>query len=220
MLEYVEINPENGAPNYSVIWLHGLGADGYNFVPIVDELHLPQNEKIRFIFPHAPIRPVTLNHGVSMRAWFDIIDLTLEGRLDEEGLLNASHEIEQFIQQEVRRGIPMNHIFIAGFSQGGALALYTALRYQHRLAGIIALSTYLPLREHHIKELTPANIHTPIFFAHGIYDPVIPYAWGEKSKNSLADKGYPITWHRFEMEHEVDQECVVALGAWLKEQCQ
>src|SRR5262245_6396447 len=200
----------------SVIWLHGLGADGHDFEPIVPELDLPREQSIRFIFPHAPIRPVTLNNGMRMRAWYDLYDLEEHGRADEAGLRASAAAIEALIALEVERGTPSERIVLAGFSQGGALALHTALRHGARLAGIVALSAYLPLRSKVAAERNAANASTPVFIAHGRLDPVLPFAAGEGARDELIQLGYPVTWKAYQMPHSVCAEEVVDISAFLR----
>ena len=194
LLETIEIETGKN-PAASVIWMHGLGADGNDFVPIVNELDLDGTPAIRFLFPHAPMRPVTINNGVVMRAWFDVSLGDLEGnarRADERGVRESQAQIAALIEREAKRGVGAEHIVLAGFSQGGAIALQTALRYPRRLAGVMALSTYLPLAGTLVTEATPANKATPIFMAHGIYDPLIPLALGalvSGFKNAISHQG-------------------------------
>lgn len=197
-------------PQYSVIWLHGLGADGHDFVPMLDELKLPV--AVRFIFPHAPKIPVTINGGFVMRAWYDIADPTIDAQQDEAGIRASQAAIEALIAQEVARGIPAQHIFLAGFSQGGAIALHTALRLNGPLAGVLALSAYLPL-----AELTAeATCHgTPIFMAHGRSDPVVPYALGIASRERLLELQCAVEWHEYAMQHSVCAAELIDIQAWL-----
>jgi phospholipase/carboxylesterase len=207
-----ESGPE---PRASVIWLHGLGADGNDFVPIVPELRLPPQIAIRFVFPHAPIRPVTINNGMRMRAWYDIAAADLTNRADLGGVRQSASELEALIERERARGIAAGKIVLAGFSQGGAIALYAGVRYRERLAGIMALSTYLIGPDTLATEASPANAEAPIFMAHGTADPVVRYVWGEASKRLLEARGYAVEWHSYPMEHSVCIEEVRAIGAWL-----
>ena len=218
LLEAVEI--ETGTnPAAAVIWMHGLGADGNDFVPIVRELKLAATPAVRFVFPHAPMRPVTINNGYVMRAWYDVTYGDLEGkskRPDETGVRASEQEIVKLIAKEQARGIDSEKIVLAGFSQGGALALQTGLRYPEKLAGIMALSTYLPLAETLAREAAEANKRTPIFMAHGTHDPVVSYAWGSASRRMLDDLGYPVEWREYPMQHSVCLEEVDDVAVWLK----
>lgn len=216
MLETVELSPQ-GQHRASVIWLHGLGADGNDFVPIVPELQLADDLGVRFIFPHAPVRPVTLNNGMAMRAWYDIIGLDRNGPEDETGINASRDDVEQLIQAEKDKGIPADKIVVAGFSQGGAIALHTGLRHAESLAGIMGLSTYLPLRTQIAGEATEANLNTAIFMAHGSMDPMVPQQLGELSRDELQTRGYPVTWHSYPMQHQVCMEEIRDIGAWLTE---
>jgi phospholipase/carboxylesterase len=199
----------------AVIWLHGLGADGHDFVPIVPELKLPEDPGIRFVFPHAPVRPVTLNMGMRMRAWYDIRTLTAEGRADEAGLRESAALVESLIAAERARGIASRRIVVAGFSQGGALALHTALRHAEPLAGILALSAYLPLQAVLAPELAESNRATPIFMCHGQYDPVLPLALGLAACNWLRAAGYKVDWKEYPMQHQVCLPEIQDIAAWL-----
>jgi phospholipase/carboxylesterase len=195
----VEIG-NNIDPIASVIWLHGLGADGHDFAPIVEMLNLP---KIRFILPHAPYRKVTINNSYEMRAWYDLYGLSAGVREDVEGIREAQANIEQLIEKELSRGVPSQKIVLAGFSQGGAIALYTALRYKRKLAGVIALSTYLPLKSLLGTEKAPANQQTPIFMAHGNQDEVINIATCQLSLEALQIEQYDVRWHEYPIAHSV-----------------
>jgi phospholipase/carboxylesterase len=218
LLEAIEI--ETGSnPTAAIVWMHGLGADGNDFVPIVRELKLAATPAVRFVFPHAPMRPVTINNGYVMRAWYDVTYGDLEGkskRPDETGVRASEKEIVKLLAREQARGIDSEKIVLAGFSQGGALALQTGLRYPEKLAGIMALSTYLPLPETLAGEASKANRRTPIFMAHGTQDPVVSYAWGSTSRQMLEDLGYPVEWHDYPMQHSVCLDEVNDVGAWLK----
>lgn len=204
------------APECSVIWLHGLGASGHDFEPIVPQLGLPSPELVRFVFPHAPSQPVTLNGGLSMPAWYDIYGLSAGTPQDEPGLDAAAGWIETLIQREIARGIPPQRLVLAGFSQGGALALHTGLRYAEGLAGIMGLSTYLPLADHLSQARAAANRDTPIFLAHGHHDPVLAYRLGTDSRDALEALGYPVEWRDYPMEHQVCMEEIADIGAWLR----
>jgi phospholipase/carboxylesterase len=199
----------------SVIWLHGLGADGHDFVPIVPELKLPASPGIRFVFPHASVRAVTLNMGMRMRAWYDIRTLTAEGRADEAGLRESAAVIESLVAAEKARGIESRRIVIAGFSQGGALALHVALRHAEPLAGILALSAYLPLQATLADELAEANRATPILMCHGQHDPVLPLALGVAACNWLRAAGYKVDWKEYAMQHQVSLPEIQDIAAWL-----
>src|SRR5580765_1055200 len=194
----VETAPNPGA---SVIWLHGLGADGNDFVPIVPELRLPGSLPVRFVFPHAPVRPVTINNGMRMRAWYDIAAADLNNRADITGVRQSQGEIEALIAREKGRGVPAARIVLAGFSQGGAIALHAGLRHAERLAGILALSTYLVQADKLPAEAAPANHDLPIFMAHGTHDPVIPLTWAARSRDALISLGYAVDWHEYAMPH-------------------
>ena len=202
-------------PTASVIWLHGLGADGNDFVPIVPELKLPATLALRFVFPHAPVRKVTINNGVAMRAWYDIAAADLNSRADVAGVRQSQAEVEALIAREKTRGIAASRIVLAGFSQGGVIALHTAIRHQERLAGVIALSTYLVLADRLVDEAAAANRDLPIFMAHGTADPVVRFEWGDTSRRALVANGYRVDWHTYRMEHSVCMEEIEAIGTWL-----
>ncbi len=202
MLEKIIINPTK-QPLASVIWMHGLGADGHDFEPVVHALNLPQ---VRFILPHAPYRPVTLNNGYEMRAWYDIIGLGGNSPQDEMGIKAMQSQIDALIADELAAGISADRILLAGFSQGGAMALHTALRYPTSLAGILALSTYLPLRPLLKQEKTIENQHIPIFMAHGTFDQIISLETAQLSAKSLEENGYRIDWKTYAMAHSVCDE--------------
>jgi phospholipase/carboxylesterase len=212
----VETAPE---PRAAVIWMHGLGADGNDFAPIVAELDLAGLNGVRFVFPHAPMQPVTINNGMVMRAWYDVSFGDLEGhsrKADEKGVRASQAAVGKLIARENARGIATRSIAIAGFSQGGAIALQTALRHPQRLAGVMALSTYLPLAESLAAEAAAANKDLPIFFAHGTYDPVIPLAMATASRDKLIALGHQVEWHEYPMQHSVCLEEVQAIGKWLQ----
>jgi phospholipase/carboxylesterase len=200
----------------SVIWLHGLGADGHDFVPIVPELKLPANPGIRFVFPHAAARPVTLNMGMRMRAWYDIKTLTAEGRADEAGLRESVARLDALIAAERALGIESRRIVIAGFSQGGAVALHGALRHPEPLGGILALSCYLPLQALLANELAEANRQTPVLMCHGQFDPVLPLALGLAACNWLRATGYRVEWKEYPMQHQVCLPEIQDAAAWLR----
>lgn len=202
-------------PSAAVIWLHGLGADGNDFAGLVPELNLRHCPPIRFVFPHAPSMPVSVNGGYVMPAWYDILGFDASVRQDAEGIQKSQRAIEALIASEVARGIAHERIVLAGFSQGCAMALHTGLRLPHRLAGIIALSGYLPLSEALTQERHAANATTPIFMAHGTQDPVVVVARGEMSRNQLLAQGYAVQWYTYPMEHAVHPREVADISAFL-----
>ncbi len=217
LLETIEL--ETGPnPTATVIWMHGLGADGNDFVPIVNELDLSGAPAIRFIFPHAPQMPVTINNGYVMRAWYDVAFGDLEGktkRADEKGVRQSQAQIGHLIARESTRKISSKNIVLAGFSQGGAIALQTGLRYADTLAGVMALSCYLPCSDSFAAEAAAANTKTPVLVAHGTLDPVVPYAMGKNTRDLLLKAGYAVEWHEYPMQHSVCLEEVRDIGAWL-----
>lgn len=215
-LECIEIETGNN-PQRAVIWLHGLGADGNDFAPIVPEFRLDDFPAIRFIFPHAPVQPVTINNGMAMRAWYDIFTPDLVRREDETGLRNAETAVRALIAQENVRGIPSSNIVLAGFSQGCALTLQTGLRLDERLAGMICLSGYLPLPNKISSERHPANQNTPIFMGHGTMDPVVDIDRAKTSRDVLTDLGYAITWKTYPMPHSVCLEEINDVAAFLRQ---
>ena len=200
----------------SVIWLHGLGADGHDFEPIVPELGLGDGP-VRFIFPHAPQRPVTINGGYVMRAWYDITAPDLGQGQDEAGTRESERLLQAWIEHEMEQGIPAERIILAGFSQGGAIALHTGLRYPQKLGGIMALSTYLPLADTVADEKHAANADIPIFMAHGSDDPIIPLAFAAQSRDQLTSLGHTVEWHEYPMPHSVCMEEIQAISAWLQQ---
>jgi len=214
LLEAIEIETA-ASPTCSIIWMHGLGADGHDFVDIVPELGLPARPGIRFVFPHAPMRPVTINAGYVMRAWYDIRDDGGTRREDPAGVRASQKSIEALLEREKARGVPARSIVLAGFSQGGAMALHTALRYGERLAGIMALSCSLPLADTLGAEASPANRDVPIFMAHGTHDPMIPMARAMRAREVLSGLGYRLEWHEYPMPHSVCLEEVRDISAWL-----
>jgi len=213
LLQTIEIETRP-KPSHSVIWLHGLGADGNDFVPIIQELTLPRLG-IRFVFPHAPMRPVTVNGGFVMRAWYDIAYQDLAIKEDEPGLRQAQKSIEELIAKEESRGVPANRIVIAGFSQGGVISLQTGLRQPKRLAGILSLSAYLPLAATVAKERNAANNDAPIFMGHGTVDNIVPLPLGAASRDQLIKLGYGVDWHQYPMPHSVCPEELDDISAWL-----
>ena len=202
-------------PAGTVIWLHGLGADGWDFVPIVRELPLPEDVALRFIFPHAPVRPVTINNGMAMRAWYDIAMTEISRLPDERGIRESQKGVDTLIAREVGRGVPAGRIVLAGFSQGGAIALQTGLRYRDTLAGIVALSSYLALDDSLDAEASAANKQTPIFMGHGTQDQVVPLQLAERSRAALAQRGYRLEWQTWPMPHSVCGEEVEAIAEFL-----
>ena len=214
LLESIEIETAPN-PDAAVVWMHGLGADGHDFEPIVPELRLPAATRIRFVFPHAPLRPVTVNQGHVMRAWYDIRALAGVRREDEAGVRQSARQIEALLGRERQRGIAPSRIVIAGFSQGGAMALHVGLRHLDRLAGILALSCYLPLASALDSELSPANRDVPIFWAHGLHDPMIPQAMAEQGRAQLGELGYQVDWHQYPIPHSVSAEEIADVARWL-----
>lgn len=213
-LEVITKEPQ-GRARASVIWLHGLGADGNDFVPIVPELRLAPELGVRFIFPHAPVRAVTLNAGMQMRAWFDLYGLSPGSGEDAQGIRESQAAVERLIAQQTAAGIPAHKIVLAGFSQGGAVALHTGLRHDERLAGILALSTWLPLADGLTREAAPANHDVPILMAHGSADPMVDPRLGEASAQTLRKLGYTVDWRTYPMQHQVCLEEIRDVGEWL-----
>lgn len=214
-IEFIELQTTEH-PLFSVIWLHGLGADGSDFVPVVPELGLDDAVGVRFIFPHAPEMPVTCNGGYVMPAWYDIVSLDKNSRrVDEAGIVASRQAIRALIAQEIERGIPPQRIFIAGFSQGGAVAYTTALTHAEKLAGVIALSTYIPSARLLLDEATESNRQTPIFAAHGSEDDVVSPTLGVAAKDLLLEQGYPLEWYAYPMPHSVCLEEIKDIGQWL-----
>ena len=207
-------------PRWSVLWLHGLGADGHDFAPVVPELLRPGWPALRFVFPHAPVRAVTINAGMRMRAWYDIRQLDprefdLASRADDEGVEASIAQVGALLDREHARGIPSSRILLAGFSQGGAIALAAALRRHEPLAGVIALSTYLPLGERSFAAMADAAARQPVFMAHGSADPVVPFAGGQRSAERLRAHGFVVDWHAYPMAHQVCAQEIHDLGDWL-----
>jgi phospholipase/carboxylesterase len=200
-------------PSGSVIWLHGLGADGHDFEPIIPELRLPASLSLRFVFPHAPVRPVTLNNGMAMRAWYDIFSLDRGGPVDEVGIKDSSAILEALIERETERGIDPDKIVVAGFSQGGVIAINTVLRSSTRFAGLLALSTWLALPA--TVEKHGADTSMPVFMAHGRFDPMIPMQFGRQSADKLIEAGFDVEWHDYPMAHAVCPDEIVDIRAWL-----
>lgn len=206
----VETGPN---PIGSVIWLHGLGADGHDFEAIVPELRLPESLSLRFVFPHAPVRPVTLNNGMEMRAWYDIISLDRNGPVDDAGINDSSAILESLLEREMERGIDPGQIVVAGFSQGGAIAINTVLRSSGNLAGLLALSTWLPLPA--ATDGHGADTSLPVFMAHGRFDPMIPMQFGRLSADRLIEAGFDVEWHDYPMAHAVCPDEIVDIRRWL-----
>jgi phospholipase/carboxylesterase len=204
-------------PVYSIIWLHGLGADGHDFAPIVPELVSPDWPALRFVFPHAPVRSVTINNGMAMRAWYDIYSFEPGAPQDETGTREAIQQVEALIAREHERDVPSERILLAGFSQGGAIALATGLRHAQKLAGIVALSTYLPIAHALAGERSAANTHIPIFWGHGTFDPVVVLQRGVDSRAALETLGYQVDWHTYPMPHSVHPQEIADLRRWIGE---
>ena len=215
LLNTLEIEPA-GPAHSSVIWMHGLGAGARDFEPIVPELKLPVELGIRFVFPNAPIRPVTINNGMQMRAWYNVLSLDLPRQEDAEGVYASEQAINVLLEREKQRGIPAERIVLAGFSQGGVMALHTGLRYPERLAGILALSCYIPLAARLSNERGSANQATPIFITHGDYDAVIPMRYCQQSVDLLRSLGYAVEWSDYGMGHEVCWEEIRDVAQWLQ----
>jgi len=207
-------------PDGAVIWLHGLGADGHDFEPIVPELQLDEFADIRFVFPHAPVRPVTINGGIPMRAWYDVMSLDRSGPQDEAGIRDSAEALAQLIQREHERGVPYDRIVVAGFSQGGAIAMHTAMRFAEKLAGLMALSTWMPLEATIDREVMqspesqPRDL--PILMAHGSFDPMLPIAAGQHARDIMQKAGFDVQWHDYPMAHAVCAEEIAEIRRWLQ----
>lgn len=214
-LETIEINPTEKA-DAVVIWLHGLGADGHDFEPIVPELALPVSARVRFVFPHAPKRPITINDGYVMRGWYDIVQTDIGARQDAEGIKISQRQLESLIAAEIATGIPAERIILAGFSQGGAIILQTGLRYPERLGGLMVLSSYVPLAETLEAERHVENQNTPVFMAHGRQDEIITHGFAEQSRDQLINLGYQVEWNSYSMPHGVLPEEIEDIGWWLR----
>jgi phospholipase/carboxylesterase len=212
----VETGPN---PTFSIIWMHGLGADGHDFEPLVPELLEDDMPPMRFVFPHAPVRPVTINNGYQMRAWYDIIGIDRRSAEDFAGIAASAESIGDLIKAENQRGVATQRIAIAGFSQGGAMALHIGTRHPEKLAGVIALSCYLPRSTEFATARTAANQAMPIFMAHGTQDPVVPYPLGDESRRLLESAGYSVEWHAYPMPHGLCEPEVAHLRSWLKRVC-
>lgn len=214
----VEINPP-GEVRAIVIWLHGLGADGHDFEPIVSELDLPNDHGIRFVFPHAPMRAITINGGFVMRGWYDIKDGNLSLEEDEKGIRKSAELVSALIEKEMQQySLPANRVLLAGFSQGGAIVLHTALRHPETLAGVMALSTYVPILNSVEKERAEENSGIDIFMAHGNYDPIVALPHAQNSRDKLESLGYQVEWHSYNMEHSVVPDEIDDMGLWLRKQ--
>jgi phospholipase/carboxylesterase len=214
MLETVE-HETAAAPAWTVLWLHGLGADGHDFAPLVPELLRPGWPALRFVFPHAPVRAVTINNGVRMRAWYDIVSPDFSNRADSAGVAASVAQVEELIAREHARGVPAERLLLAGFSQGGAITLATGLRRERPLAGLIALSTYLPEVADVARWHAPAALSQPLFMAHGQGDPVIPQPYAEQTAQALQALGMPVQWQRYSMAHQVCAEEIADLQDWM-----
>lgn len=215
VLDCVEIEP-SGEARASVIWMHGLGADGHDFEPVVPWLGLPADAGVRFVFPHAPRIPVTLNQGMVMPAWYDIVEIDLARRHDRDGILRSRESVRELVQREIQRGIPAASIVLAGFSQGGAVALDVGLRFEASLAGIMALSTYLVLEDELEGERSEANASVPVLQVHGTHDPMVPVTRGQAARDQLTSLGYDVQWQEYPMQHEVCPDELVLIGQWLQ----
>jgi phospholipase/carboxylesterase len=203
-------------PDAAIIWMHGLGDDGRGWSEVVPSLGLPRHLAIRFLFPHAPVMPVTINNGMQMRAWYDIRQANLNDRADIDGVRRSQDFVNALLAREAQRGIAPRRTLLAGFSQGGAIALYAGLRFGQRLAGIVALSTYVVAADRLAAEASAANRDVPIFMAHGTHDPVVQFAWAERSREALQASGWNVEWHAYPMEHSAVPEEIVAAGAFIQ----
>ena len=210
----VEVEPR-GAADAAVVWMHGLGADAHDFESLVPELELEPDARVRFVFPNAPVRPVTINAGHSMRAWFDVAGFDRRSPQDERGIRESHAAIAALVERERERGVEAARILVAGFSQGGAMALFSGLRFPERLGGVVALSTYLPLAGALHAEAHAANAGLPVFMAHGTFDPIVPMVLGEESRDALQARGYAVEWHAYPMPHSVSAEAVADLRRFL-----
>lgn len=208
----IETQPD---PTAAVIWLHGLGADGNDFAPIIEQLQLPSHYAIRFIFPHAPVRPISINQGYPMPGWYDVSSLSIVEEEDEAGILESSAILTQMCQAQEAAGIPAERLIVAGFSQGGAIALHCGCRYPKQLAGIMALSTYMPLPDTLADEISEDAAETPVFMAHGREDEVIAYDYGKNSAEQMEALGMPVEWYEYDMGHSVCTEEIHHIRQWL-----
>ncbi len=215
LLDCIEINP-SGRPAATIIWLHGLGADGHDFEAIVPELRLPESLPVRYVFPHAPERSITINAGLRMRAWYDILDLKFTAdSVAMDQFFESGEMLEALINAELESGMPSGRVVLAGFSQGGAVVLHTGLLYPKPLAGILALSMHLPSIHHLVPELSPANRKVPIMMAHGQTDPVVPVAKAIETRQELSRLGYAVSWQTYPMQHTVCEDEIRAIRSWL-----
>jgi phospholipase/carboxylesterase len=215
MLECIE-KTTGDKPTHSVIWLHGLGADGHDFEPVVPELVRPGWPPLRFVFPHAPVRPITLNGGLRMRGWYDILGMELARIEDESGIRESMAAVRALIARESTRGIEPQRVLLAGFSQGGAIALATGLTHPQRLAGVMALSTYLPIAAKLEAERSPMQSGLPVFCAHGAMDPIVPQALGSMTAERLRGWGHDVDWHSYPMPHSVCAQEIADIGDWME----
>lgn len=216
LLDCVVLEPGRPA-DAAVIWLHGLGASGHDFPPVVAELGLPEDHAVRFVFPHAPQIPVTINGGMVMPAWYDILNMDFDQRrVDEDGVRASAARLEDLVARERERGIPAARTVLAGFSQGGAIALHAGLRHPERLAGVLALSTYLAVDGDAEDERAASNLDVPILQCHGSQDPMVPMTKGEAARDRLRELGYEVEWEDYPMQHQVCMEEIERIGAWLR----
>lgn len=217
LLPFVEVNPQT-QHDAVVIWLHGLGDSGNGFAPIVPQLNLPADHKIRFVFPHAPIRPVTINNGFQMRAWYDIKSMNFEDRADKAGVEESAAMVEALIESEIAKGVPAERVILAGFSQGGVITYYVGARLKKKIAGMICLSTYMSDNPNTFKEWSDVNKSTAIFAAHGQFDDVVPIQLGKNAYTNMKDNGFNISWKDYPMQHNVCLEQLHDISRWLQEQ--
>ncbi len=213
----IELVHGDGTPTHAIIWLHGLGASANDFPPIVPELGLLKSRTIRFIFPQAPDRPITINGGMRMPGWYDIKGVSIEDKQDAVGMKESQSMLDDMLEQQINAGIPSENIILAGFSQGGAVTYFTGVRSKHKLAGLLTLSTYLPFDGDTQAEQHEANQYTPIFASHGTHDPVVPLAMGKRSVDVLSELGYNIKWKTYPMEHQVMMSQIEDIGRWINE---
>ena len=213
----IELIHGDGTPTHSIIWLHGLGASANDFPPVVPELGLDKGRTIRFIFPQAPNRPITINGGMSMPGWYDIKGVTIEDKQDAVGMSQSQAMLDGLIEAQIEAGIPSENIILAGFSQGGAVTYFTGVRSKHTLAGLLTMSTYLPFDENTQEQASLENKSTPIFASHGTFDAVVPIDMGKRSVDVLEQLGYSITWKTYPMEHQVAMEQILDIGNWINQ---